>query len=535
MKKRIAIFFGILLLCSVGMIGRTTYLCMSPKLTETASKQQTLRLTLQEERAQIYDCNGKSFVNNAIAYRAVALPDPSVIDDLITLGCPLSKEELAGMVEDGKPFVVDVDYGYSYNYNIHIYQVNDRYEENSLASHLIGYCNVDGEGVTGIEKAYNDFLKENGRTIDVVCTVDGLGNYLGGGSLETQSSGSNSAGVVLTLDATIQEIIERAGSEIENGAIVVLDADNGEIKAMASFPSFSQNEPASAIKDEETAPMVNRALSQFAIGSSFKIVTAAAALESDISPDFSYNCTGQIDVSGQIYHCHDHSGHGILQMQEAFVHSCNPYFINLGLTVGAEKMRQTASDFGFGREIYLADGIASDRGTLPTLQDLQNPGELANFSFGQGELTGTPLQTAQMVLSVVNGGATFSPTLVKGVTWDGENIETTQEESAPIQAMSEETATQIMDFMEATVLSSEKAQPATVTAGGKSATAQTGRYDKDGNEIYDTWFCGYFPAENPKYVVSVLLEGGQSGTADAGPIFADIADAISSYDSSFNE
>lgn len=530
MKKRIVIFFCIILFCAVGMIGRTTYLCMSPELTETASKQQTLRLTLEEERAQIYDCNGNSFVNNAVAYRAVALPNPTVVDDLIALGCPLSREELASMVENGNPFVTDVSYGYSDNPNIHIYQISDRYSENSLAVHTIGYCNSDGDGVSGIEKAYNDFLKENGQTIDVICSLDGLGNYLKGSDLQVQTSGSNSAGVVLTLDMMIQDIVERAGSGIEKGAIVVLDAPSGEIRAMASFPSFSPNDPAAAMNDEELAPMINRVLSPFAVGSTFKISTAAAALESGISPSLSYTCTGEIDISGQIFHCHNRDGHGTLQMQDAFVDSCNPYFINLGMMTGATRLRQMASDLGFGREIVLADGMVSDRGTLPSLETLQNPGQLANFSFGQGDLMGTPLQVAEMILSVVRGGSSVSPTLVKGTTTDGMNVEPTGQEAAPIQAMSQETAAQIREFMEATVLASDKAQPVSVTAGGKSATAQTGRYDENGNEIYDTWFCGYFPAEEPQYVVAVLVEGGESGTGDAGPIFSSIADGISLYE-----
>lgn len=529
MKKRIAIFFGVILLCAVGMMGRTTYLCMSPELVETANRQQTLRLTLEEERAQIYDCNGISFVNNGVAYRAVAMPDPTVVDDLIEIGCPLSKEELVGMVENGNPFVVDVTYGYSSNDKIHIYQIEKRYAENSLAVHTIGYSNGDGDGVTGIEKAYNDFLKENGTTIDVVCTLDGFGNYLKGSSLQAQTSGINSAGVVLTLDSIIQEIVERAGKDIQQGAIVVLDANSGEIRAMASFPSFSQNDPAASMNDTEMAPMVNRVLSPFAIGSTFKISTAAAALEAGISPALSYTCTGQIDVSGQIFHCHSLAGHGTLQMKSAFVDSCNPYFINLGMSVEVSRLRQMASDLGFGREIYLADGMVSDRGVLPSLERLQNPGQLANFCFGQGDLTGTPLQVAQMILSVVNGGKTISPTLVKGVTVDGETVEPTESEATSIQAMSEETANQIKQFMEAMVLSNEKAQPVTVTAGGKSATAQTGRRDDTGNEIYDTWFCGYFPADQPQYIVSVLVEGGDSGTGDAGPIFSDIADGIMSY------
>lgn len=535
MDKRLLGFFALMTVLFSGMIVRVFYLGTSPRLTETAKAQSSYSLPLSNARAEIYDRHFCSFVNQKKTYRAVVLPDMSCVDSLMQLNPSLDREEIAKKIQKGKPFIETVNGPATNNPYIQIYETTDRYAENSLAAHLIGYINREGNGVTGIEESYNDFLKENGQKLSVSCTINARGKYLKGNSIQLTSNGSSASGVVLTLDSGIQDIIEHVGKQtIPRGAIVVMDAQNAQIVGSASFPDFSQQNPAQSLNDTVNTPMVNRALLPFHVGSTFKIATAAAALDSGISENRTYNCTGQIEVAGQIFRCHKHEGHGVLNLQQALRDSCNPYFISLGLETGASKIRDVASDMGFGRSYTLADTIVSSKGYLPTLSELSNPGDVANFAFGQGELTGTPLQVSEMLFCVCNGGKTIAPTLVQGVTYNGSTIENQEKTPASMRCMSEKTAAILKKDLTLAVSeqSSDRLKPAKTTAGGKTATAQTGKKNKNGSDIYQVWYSGFFPADHPRYIVTVLLDGGSSGLESAEPIFAQIADLITEYQSS---
>ena len=184
-----------------------------------------------------------------------------------------------------------------------------------------------------------------------------------------------------------------------------------------------------------------------------------------------------------------------------------------------------AKAIGFGRETQLAPGIVSQEGTLPTESDLNNLHELANFSFGQGKLTATPIQVASMVSAVANGGMAVTPKLVLGSTQDGKTIEE-KEQPAPVRIFSEQTASILRQDMIGVVEegSATMAKPQQGGAGGKTASAQTGMYDENGEEIVHAWFAGFFPAQNPKYAAVILIEGGEYGGMVASPLFKEIVD-----------
>lgn len=527
--KKIIGLFSLLVALFTLLSVRTAYLSASPLLTQTAENQSSYKQVVSSNRAQIYDRNMTGLVNNAEQYRAVILPEPSSIDTILTLTDEYTREELLERMQTGKPFVIDSKLSSVDDPNIRLFQSYNRYRDNGLAAHFIGYLDDAGNGLTGIEKAYNDFLKEHSTETSVKFTLDGMGRYVKGGEISIETGGLSSAGVVLTLDSRIQDIIERVGKQtIERGSIVVLDAKTAEIVGSASFPSYNQNNVAPSVSDEVNTPMINRTLYAYNVGSTFKIATAAAALDAGLSPSITHNCTGSIEVAGQVFQCHYHPGHGVLDMQQALRESCNPYYVALGLQTGAESIRRVASDMGFGKEFPLADGITSAKGYLPTLDELFNPGEVANFSFGQGGLLATPLQVSELVFSVINDGKAVTPSLVKGVTEDGTTLTEQSELPAPIAAMSESTAQTLKEFLTRAVSEQKKndMKPSLTTAGGKSATAQTGKFDSEGNELYQTWFSGFFPAEEPEYIVTVLVENGTSGNGSAGPVFAEIADLI---------
>lgn len=529
MYKKIIVLFSVIVALFTLISVRTAYLSASPLLTQTAEKQSSYKQVISRNRAEIYDRNLTNMVNNAEQYRAVILPEPSSIDNVLKLTDEYTREELLERMQTGKPFVIDSKLSSTDDPNIRLFKTYGRYRENGLAPHLIGYLDDADNGLTGIEKAYNDFLSEHTTETSVKFTLDGMGRYVKGGDISVESEGLSKAGVVLTLDSRIQDIIERVGKQsISRGAIVVLDAKTAEIVGSASFPSYQQNNVAPSVADEVNTPMINRSLYAFNVGSTFKIATAAAALDSGLSSSITHNCTGSIEVAGQVFNCHYHPGHGVLNMQQALRESCNPYYVDLGLQTGAEAIRRVASDMGFGKEFSLANGISSAKGYLPTLDELFNPGEVANFSFGQGSLLATPLQVSELLFSVVNEGKAVAPSLVKGVTEDGSTLSEQNDIPAPISAMSSSTAQTLKEFLTLAVSEQPKndMKPALTTAGGKSATAQTGKMDSEGNELYQTWFTGFFPAEEPEYIVTVLVENGTSGNGSAGPVFAEIADLI---------
>ena len=171
--------------------------------------------------------------------------------------------------------------------------------------------------------------------------------------------------------------------------------------------------------------------------------------------------------------------------------------------------------------IYTADG------TLPSKQDMLNPAEVANLSFGQGKLTATPVQVAQMISVVANGGYLVAPKLVVGQTLDGQTVERTAD-IAPKQIISGEIASQIQSFLVHCVMvaDGQNALPEKTTAGGKTGTAQTGRFNDEEKELEQGWFAGFFPASNPRYVVVVLSEETGYGNTTAAPVFSKIADAL---------
>ena len=295
---------------------------------------------------------------------------------------------------------------------------------------------------------------------------------------------------------------------------------------MASAPTFDQNDMASALEAPD-GPLLNRALCAYNVGSSFKLAVAAAALEMGVPTDMTYTCPGYIEVEGTVFHCHNLAGHGTIAMPEAVQRSCNVYFIKLARDIGGEAILQTAQRLGFGSGTRLAEGMKGGEGELPALAELEG-GELANFSFGQGKLTATPLQLASMAAAIANGGELVTPRLVLGTTDDGQTLTNPLPRYAPNRAISGSTAQTLQKMMVQVVEqgSGGNAKPQRGGAGGKTASAQTGTVDEAGEEIVHAWFVGFYPAAMPRWSVVTLCEGGGSGGNTAAPVFRQICDGI---------
>lgn len=500
-----------------------------------ASQQNNRRiLEVSEKRGYIYDYNLNPLVNEEKYYAAAVAP---VGESAAAMRNYLSDEEYSDLISrlsKGELVLVKTKEEIEDSEGVTFLNPYLRYSENQLLAHTIGYLDKStGQGVSGLEKSYDEYFAENSGTLSVAYYVDALGRILSGGEPDVLYEGyNNKSGLVLTIDKEIQRIAEECADEAElgRGSIVILDAKTGKIKAMVSRPNFNPDKIEDYLNDENS-PLINRSLTEYSVGSVFKLVVCAAALESGISPNFTNNCTGQTEVDGIIFHCHKHDGHGVLDMKNGFALSCNTYFISLAQKVGKEKILETAEKMGFGTSVDIAHSLSCDAGYLPSLNDIATSGDLANLSFGQGKLMASPVQIAAAFLTVASGGNYCYPTIVEGFADENMNV-THSEQKPPMPVFEEKIVKQLQSFLKYSVDygGGSLAKPKGSTAGGKTATAQTGWY-KNGVEVYHAWFAGYYPTDDPKYVMAILKEEGDGGSTDCAPIFRDIAEKIEAYES----
>ena len=221
-------------------------------------------------------------------------------------------------------------------------------------------------------------------------------------------------------------------------------------------------------------------------------------------------------------------------LRGALEQSCNTYFIELGRLLGAQRSRQMAETLGFGTATQLAPGLQGASGTLPDAAALENPGELATFSFGQGALTVTPLQITAMMNTVANGGVYRTPAFVQGIV-DAEGTLTGQTRAADTRTVFDAATARVLRSMLASVVSEgigSEAQPKTGTAGGKTGTAQTGQYDENGEELLNYWFSGFYPADDPRYTITVLQDGILKPETSSAAIFAKVTEILAVWENS---
>lgn len=472
----------------------------------------------------IYDRSFVRLTNTDTKYYAIVHPTADAVAALFTKVKDL--EALRNAAQRGKPFFCEVTDDDIIHPDIRVIAVSAPKEGTQLAQHLIGYRR-EGEGVTGLESACNDWLRSCDAIARLECTVNATGVMLPGLDNTLYRDGGGAGGIITTLDTGVQSIAEAALAKAEaNGAAVVLNIHTGEIVAMASLPVYDPNHLADYLDDTD-APFMNRALAAYSVGSVFKLVVTSAALEEGLGAHYVYHCTGKTRIYGQVFRCHTHCGHGLLDLQNALTVSCNPYFISLGRYMTAQQLVDTAKSFGFGQSIVLADGIRSAAGYLQTKDELDIEAEKANFCFGQGKLLATPLQVSAMTACIANDGVYITPRLLLGMTEDGESMMNATGMDAR-QVISTKTAKKVQHLMVTALNTAEDAKglPSFTTAGGKTSTAQTGKYDENGDELCNGWITGFYPAVAPRYAVTVMIENGGYGNQCAAPVFREIIDTM---------
>lgn len=492
-----------------------------------AEKQSKYVVDIGTVYGNIYDCNYNLIVNDTQNYISVVNPTDEAIAEIEPF--VVNNFDFQDKLKKGTPFAVQTTKNNFKSRDIYSFTIPQRYSKNQIAKHLIGYIS-NGEGVSGLEKSYNKFLNESKIDYSMTFIKDGMGNILKGINPVVSSNKTVTQGLVTTIDKNIQIICENAMKDIKKGACLVTDVSTGEIKSMVSMPTFDIDNLENSLNNNDL-PFINRTLCEYSCGSIFKLITSGTALEYGISPNFKYDCTGSIDIKNQEFKCHKLDGHGIQDMQSAIRNSCNTYFIELSKHIPNENLLDICSRLGFGRETIFAKNISSKSGYIPTKQELQIPAEKGNFSFGQGLLTVTPIQIASLTCAIANDGEMPILYLVKGKTSNGNDIyDINYPKYTPI--FSVDTAKKLQDFMKSAVQDNltSNGRPNNTTASGKTSTAQTGRYNLDGTEIYQAWITGYFPCDNPKYAVTVLVENGGYGNTSASPIFKKIIEDITDLD-----
>jgi len=405
-----------------------------------------------------------------------------------------------------------------------------RYGADGLAAHLLGYVGGGDpvRGLAGLERVYDHLLREGNQAARLVSVQDARGTEIKGLLLRLKTSESPPVNsVVLTIDKRLQQTVERSmNSRVGKGAVVVMDVRSKKILAMASRPLYNQYTIENTIKTDRNGSLNNRALMAYPPGSLFKLLIAVAALEEGIvKTNETFLCTGSYRFNDQVaISCWKKEGHGQIQFDDAFAQSCNSVFIETGLRLGRERLQgyvrrmhldnENISGFSYGSA---GTGVVIDGGAAA----------LGNASIGQQGVMLSPMQLCSLVSTIADNGVWGRPSLIS-YTVDSHGQKEQYSDPGRCQVIRPETAETVRGLMFKTVRQGTgmNAAPFEVAVAGKTGTGQTGNLGRDEKEILNSWFAGYFPAEEPRWAVVVLVEESRSGAQDAAPVFKDIAAGV---------
>ena len=395
------------------------------------------------------------------------------------------------------------------------------YPKGDLASHLLGFAGVDSQGLQGLEYYYDRYLR--GDPGKIAIENDAIGRKIPNG-IKDYVAPDDGDNLYLTIDHVVQYITEREldkamkEHQAQAATMIMMDPETGDILALANRPTYDPNNFA-----EYSARLWrNRAISDtYEPGSTFKIVTASAALEEGVvHPNDKFYCPGHIEVAGQTINCWKSGGHGKQTFAEVVENSCNPGFVQVGERIGKEDFDQYIRGFGFSKKTGI-DLPGEATGLLYTLDKI-GPVELATISFGHG-ISVTPMQLITAVSAVANDGQLLEPHLVKKVkNKDGNSVKKVKTQQVR-KVISKKTAVTVRKLLTGVVEegSGKKAQVKGYTIGGKTGTAK--HY---GERKYDASFVGMLPADDPKLVALVVVYGVESypyyGSQVAAPIFHNV-------------
>src|SRR5213082_594505 len=431
------------------------------------------------------------------------------------------------------------------------------YPQGKIAGQIVGYTgrtgrNPDGiidnhetiwpetEGREGIEQTFNAML--TGKHGEYKMTFDKDGRKT---SEKIASPPVPGHTVVTTLDLRLQELAEKAlEKKAKRGAIVIMDPNNGDILALASWPNYNPNlfvpsispEKFKALQDDPGIPLLPRAFrSSYPPGSTFKVAVGIAALESGaVTASEQYQCVPSIQIGNLTFHNWKKSDRGLLNFVQALTESCDTWFYQVGIKTGAEPIIDWALKLGFGAKCGIplrgeAEGrVPNDTYMKATHGRKLLNGDITNLSIGQGDCEVTPLQMAQAMSIVANGGTFYQTRLVQQVqTFDNKIVTAysvrAKKELGLSSGTLDELHTGMIDVVNGAGGTAHLASLDNVEVAGKTGTAQWGPKNK---ERTAAWFAGFMPADQPRYAFATVYEGDVDskvhGGSAAAPMIADV-------------
>ena len=548
-RKKIVAVFALCMAAMLFLIGRLGYLMLlradyySEKAQDLHERERSIKAAL----GKILDCNGKVLADNktvcTISVIHSQIKEPEKVIDVLTEELGLERDQVKKRVEKNSSIEriktnVDKQTGDKIReYDLAGVKVDEDYKRNypygNLASKVLGFTGSDNQGIVGLEVKYESILK--GTDGQILTMTDARGVELSdtGEGRKEPVSGKN---LILSLDANLQEYAQQAAyqaleqKQADSVSIILMRPGNGEILAMVNVPEYDLNDPFNLkkstngmsqqeIQDERNKMWRNGCINDtYEPGSTFKIITASAALEEGVvTPEDTFSCPGFRIVDDRRIRCHKTTGHGSETFVQGVMNSCNPVFIEVGQRLGTDAFYRYFQQFGLLEKTGI--DLPGEAGTIMHQKKDIGPVELATISFGQSFQI-TPIRLAATVCSLINGGHKITPHFGVEVREDDGTLLETLSYKEGKQIVSEQVSKTMRMILEKVVSEGggKKAYIEGYHIGGKTATSET--LPRSANK-YISSFLGFVPAEDPR-ILGICIINNPQGVYYGGTICAPV-------------
>lgn len=548
-RKKIVAVFALCMAAMLFLIGRLGYLMLlrADYYSEKAQDLHERERSIKAARGKILDCNGKVLADNktvcTISVIHSQIKEPEKVIDVLTEELGLERDQVKKRVEKNSSIEriktnVDKQTGDKIReYDLAGVKVDEDYKRNypygNLASKVLGFTGSDNQGIVGLEVKYESILK--GTDGQILTMTDARGVELSdtGEGRKEPVSGKN---LILSLDANLQEYAQQAAyqaleqKQADSVSIILMRPGNGEILAMVNVPEYDLNDPFNLkkstngmsqqeIQDERNKMWRNGCINDtYEPGSTFKIITASAALEEGVvTPEDTFSCPGFRIVDDRRIRCHKTTGHGSETFVQGVMNSCNPVFIEVGQRLGTDAFYRYFQQFGLLEKTGI--DLPGEAGTIMHQKKDIGPVELATISFGQSFQI-TPIRLAATVCSLINGGHKITPHFGVEVREDDGTLLKTLSYKEGKQIVSEQVSKTMRMILEKVVSEGggKKAYIEGYHIGGKTATSET--LPRSANK-YISSFLGFVPAEDPR-ILGICIINNPQGVYYGGTICAPV-------------
>lgn len=560
-RKKIMIMFTVVFFVMMFLIGRLVYLMIfcSEYYGNKAENLHERERDIKAARGKLIDATGTVLAANksvcTISVIHNQIEEPEKVIDMLEKELGISHETAKKRVEKVSSIErvktnVDKETGDRIrSYGFSGVKVDEDYKRyypfGTLASKVLGFTGADNQGILGLEVKYDEYLQGTNGKILTLTDARGIEIENAG---ESRLEPVNGYDLYLSLDYNVQMYCEQAAKKAyikksaDSVSIIVMNPQNGELMAMVNYPEFDLNDPftlneevSASVSEEQKQELLNRMWRNQCIndtyepGSTFKIITAAAALEEGVvKTDDTFYCPGYKIVEDRRIRCSRTTGHGAQTFETGIMNSCNPVFMELGERLGAQNFVKYFRQFGLLSKTNI--DLPGEAGTIMHQEKNIGPVELATISFGQSFQI-TPIQLVTTVSSIINGGTRVTPHFgVEVKDEEGNTVETFSYETYE-NICSDKTSETMRNLLEKVVSegTGKNAKMEGFSIGGKTATSQTLPRSE---HKYISSFLGFAPADEPQVLVLVIINNPQGiyyGGTIAAPVAREIFENILPY------